>query len=84
VRSFCDRRGLGRLGVTQRLEKCLARACGFEALDKILCRREINPMLFDQLGARFVSESVPHQPVASSFGCLKLCGSSVRMGRAGL
>src|SRR5271157_5005169 len=53
-------RGLGRLGGAQGVEKCLARACGFEGLVKILRRGEINPALLDQLGARLVSESVPH------------------------
>ena len=45
----------------QGLKKCLARACGLEGLHKVLRRGEINPALLDQLRARLVSESVPHQ-----------------------
>jgi hypothetical protein len=51
---------LGLLGGAHRLKKCLARACGLEALEKILRRGKINPALLDQLRARLVSESVPH------------------------
>ncbi len=44
----------------ERVKKFLARDRGLEALEKVLCRGEINPALLDQLGAGFVSESVPH------------------------
>jgi hypothetical protein len=53
-------RGLGRFGGAQRLKKCPTRACGLEGLDEVLRRGEINPARLDQLGARLVSESVPH------------------------
>ena len=54
-------RGLRLLGSAQRRKKCLARTCGLEALEKILSRREIYPVLLDQLRAGIVAETGPHQ-----------------------
>jgi hypothetical protein len=42
-------------------KKCLARPCGLAASEKIICRREINPALLDQLCAGLISEAVPHR-----------------------
>jgi hypothetical protein len=44
----------------QGLKKCLACACGLEALHKVFRRREINPALLDQLCARIISQSGAH------------------------
>ena len=52
-------------------------ACGLEGLAKILRRGEINPALLDQLGARLVSESVPHHAYDLLLG-KGLCRASTR------
>ncbi len=45
-------------GGAQGVNKSLACACGFEGLDRVIGRGEINPAPLDQLRARFISEAV--------------------------
>src|SRR5271157_3040181 len=77
VQRLLRARWRGLLGRAQRFKKCLACACGLEALEKILRWREINPALLDQLRPRLVSESSSHH-VADLLLSKGLCQAGAR------